>query len=259
LVALLRSRFDVVAVVVEPAAAQRRRLLSLRRYGDFGWATYHRLRRDILGLNRYRRQYFADAPPTPASSRPETLTVEWINDATVVELLRRTRPDVTVIICTSILRKDVLDAAGPMTINVHAGYLPDYRGNHCIFFALYDGNFDKIGATIHFVDAGIDTGDIIEIMVPEIFPGDNAERLYCRADKLAIHRLSDLLERYEAGLPLPRTPQEFHGRLCFTRDRKPWHDLALWLRRTTRLLHYPDAVQAREPEAPAVTTANPTV
>ena len=231
LVALLRSRFDVVSVVVEPSRCQRRRLREQSHYVEYAYALYHHLRRTVLGLNRYRRRYFADVAGAPSDPFDGALTVEWINDPAVSALLESVRPDLTVIICTSILKARVLEAAGPMIVNVHGGYLPYYRGNHCIFFALYRGELDRIGSTIHFVNAGIDTGDIIEVVVPPVGPRDNAEALYCRGEKLAIHRLADLLERWEQSEPLPRRPQTSRGRLYHTRDRKPHHDLILWLRR----------------------------
>ena len=231
LVALLRSRFNVVAVVVEPGASQRRRLRRIGRYRDYGYTVYHHLRRTALGLNKYRRRYFADLVNAPVDATGKVITVDWINDPAVSKLLRKVRPELTVIICTSILKKDVLEAAGKMIVNVHGGYLPDYRGNHCFFFALYEGAFDRIGSTIHFVDPGIDTGDIIEIVVPPIYREDNAEALYCRAEKLAIHRLADLLDGWQHGEALPRSPQTVRGRLYRMRDRKPHHDLILWFRR----------------------------
>jgi methionyl-tRNA formyltransferase len=231
LVALLRSRFNVAAVVVEPGASQRRRLRSAGRYRDYSYAVYHHFRRTVLGLNRYRRRYFADLVQTSVNGASKVLNVDWINDQAVSELLRSVRPELTVIICTSILKKEVLESAGNLIVNVHGGYLPHYRGNHCFFFALYHRAFDRIGSTIHFVDAGIDTGDIIEVVVPPIYREDNAETLYCRAEKLAIHRLADLLEGWQQGQSLPRLPQTVRGRLYKTADRKPHHDLILWIRR----------------------------
>src|SRR5215213_8791024 len=124
LVALLRSRFNVAAVVVEPGASQRRRLRRIGRYQDYAYANYHHLRRTILGLNRYRRRYFAELAQAPANANGKVLTVDWINEPAVSRLLRKVKPELTVIICTSILKKDVLEAAGKQIINVHGGYLP---------------------------------------------------------------------------------------------------------------------------------------
>src|SRR4051794_38351200 len=68
---LLQSRFQVVAVAVEPSRSQRRRLLAARRYVDYAYTLYHPLRREICGLDRYRRRYFGDLPEVSGESRRE--------------------------------------------------------------------------------------------------------------------------------------------------------------------------------------------
>ena len=45
-------------------------------------------------------------------------------------------------------------------INCHAGALPFYRGRNPINWALINGE-NKVGVTVHYIDEGIDTGDII--------------------------------------------------------------------------------------------------
>ena len=255
LAAALHRRFGLVALVVEPGAAQLRRLRQRRRWRDWGYTLYHRWRRRLCGLTAYRRAAFAlpeGAPGWPC----EAVTTDWINRAAVAERVAAARPDVTVVICTSILNRHTLAATGT-TINLHGGYLPWYRGNHCFFFPLLDRAFDRIGSTIHFVDAGVDTGDIIAHVVPPLRPDDSAETLYCRAEKAAIHRLVALLEALEAGRPLPRAPQPPGGRQYYTRDRTPLHDLRLWWRRKRGRLGIPDggAAAARPPgEGPALLT-----
>lgn len=250
--AYLQSRFDVVAMVVEPGKEQRRLLGVRRRWVDYGYALYHHARRSVLGLNAYRRRYFADVPEVPRERLAPTLLVSSINDPSVQDCLREAQADVTIVTCTTILSRETIDAADGFILNIHGGHLPDYRGCHCFFFALYDGAFDRIGSTIHFVDAGIDTGDIVEVVRPAIRPDDNAERLYCRAEKLAVHRLMELLTDFEKGIPLDRTPQPFVGRLCLRRHRKPHHDILFFLRHRTGRLVLPevkDFARWRRPES----------
>tara|TARA_B100001250_G_scaffold411640_1_gene440779 strand:- start:2870 stop:3658 length:789 start_codon:yes stop_codon:yes gene_type:complete len=46
-------------------------------------------------------------------------------------------------------------------INIHAGVSPYYKGTDCNFWALYDGNPHLVGATIHFLSKGLDSGPIL--------------------------------------------------------------------------------------------------
>jgi hypothetical protein len=226
LVAQLQDRFDLAAVIVEPEVEKIKRLRRAWRARDYLFAVYHGWRRKLLGLDAYRANYFSlprgmSAPPTC-----RTLITESINSDAAVELLAETAPDLTEVMGTSILRAKTLVAAN-VAVNIHGGFLPDYKGNHCFFFALYESRFDCVGSTIHFLDTGIDTGDIIERVIPPFYSDDNAERLYCRAGKMAIHRLIQLLAQLEHGQAWPRHPQSKMGRTIRNRDRNLFHDLSL--------------------------------
>lgn len=52
-------------------------------------------------------------------------------------------------------------------INIHMGVSPYFRGNSCNFWAMYDGRPDLVGATIHLLSAGLDTGGILFHALPE--------------------------------------------------------------------------------------------
>lgn len=225
----IASHFDLSGVVIEPGRCQRRRLLWSKKYHQFLWAEYHHLRRLLLGLNRYRTRFFCEQPHM-AGQPIETLVAENINSKEVEEFIALRRPDVVLIIGVSVLMEKILSVVGPCILNIHGGYLPEYRGNHCIFFALYHGRYDRIGSTIHFVDRGIDTGDIVAHFVPEIGSTDEAEVLYCKAERMAIDGMVGLLKKWELGCPIPRSPQVGRGRLYNTRDRGPLHDLRMYCR-----------------------------
>jgi hypothetical protein len=50
-------------------------------------------------------------------------------------------------------------------INVHMGHLPDYRGMDVVQWPVLENRPDAIGATAHFMDAGLDTGPAIQKLV----------------------------------------------------------------------------------------------
>lgn len=59
-----------------------------------------------------------------------------------------------------IFRKTIIDLPDKGIINCHAGKLPFYRGRNVLNWALINDE-KEFGITVHFVDEGIDTGDII--------------------------------------------------------------------------------------------------
>lgn len=60
-----------------------------------------------------------------------------------------------------ILKKQIIELPELGFINCHAGALPFYRGRNPLNWVLINGE-SSFGITVHYVDEGIDTGDIIE-------------------------------------------------------------------------------------------------
>ena len=73
-------------------------------------------------------------------------------------------------------------------INCHAGKLPFYRGRNVLNWVLINDE-TEFGITIHFVDEGIDTGDIIS---QKVFPIDDSDN-YSTLLERAFHGCADLL------------------------------------------------------------------
>lgn len=58
-------------------------------------------------------------------------------------------------------------------INIHMGISPYYRGNSCNFWALYDNNPGYVGATIHLLTTGLDSGNMFFHCIPKIRLNDS--------------------------------------------------------------------------------------
>ena len=69
------------------------------------------------------------------------------------------------------------------TINSHPALLPDFPGAHAVRDALAAG-VTVTGATVHWVDAGVDTGPIITQMEAPVLPGDDEVSLHERIKKV---------------------------------------------------------------------------
>ena len=87
-----------------------------------------------------------------------------------------------------IFKKRILNLPEKGVINCHAGKLPFYRGRNVLNWVLINDE-KEFGVTTHFVDEGIDTGDIILQKVQKITDQDNYASLLHKAYKIC----SDLL------------------------------------------------------------------
>ena len=73
----------------------------------------------------------------------------------------------------------VLDAFGGRLINTHPALLPAFPGAHAVRDALAAG-VPTTGATVHVVDAGVDTGPVLAQREVPVEPGDDEARLHER-------------------------------------------------------------------------------
>ena len=64
-------------------------------------------------------------------------------------------------------------------VNTHNSFLPNNRGKHPYFWAMVEER--DYGVTLHWVDEGIDTGDIIAQKQIKFDWEDNAETIYNRS------------------------------------------------------------------------------
>lgn len=79
-----------------------------------------------------------------------------------------------------IFRGQMINLPKYKTINCHAGKLPFYRGRNILNWALINDE-KEFGVTAHYVDEGIDTGDIIVQETYPITDDDNYGTLLARA------------------------------------------------------------------------------
>ena len=88
------------------------------------------------------------------------------------------------------------------TINSHPALLPDFPGAHAVRDALAAG-VSVTGTTVHWVDAGVDTGEIIAQAELDIAPDDNEESLHERIKilerSLIVATIEQLLLTMENG------------------------------------------------------------
>ena len=57
-------------------------------------------------------------------------------------------------------------------VNMHMGVSPYYRGSACNFWAIHDGHPELVGATVHLLTRGLDSGDMLFHALPKPAPCD---------------------------------------------------------------------------------------
>lgn len=88
-------------------------------------------------------------------------TVQNVNGAAAHDLIASLKPDIVIVNGTRILSKKTLAKINASVINTHQGITPGYRGAHGAYWAMAQNDKSHCGVTVHMVDEGIDTGNII--------------------------------------------------------------------------------------------------
>ena len=114
------------------------------------------------------------------------------NSAIMRRLLQQLAPDYLVVGSGSILKQSIIETAGCGVLNVHPGLLPWMRGSGVVGHSLKRGV--PVGATLHFIDAGIDTGALIERrLLPITKTTHELGQLESAAHQLCARLLADVL------------------------------------------------------------------
>ncbi len=91
-----------------------------------------------------------------------------------------------------IIKEIILNQAKSGAFNIHFSMLPHYRGCLPIVYALSNGD-SKIGVTLHYMDEGIDTGDIVSQCTIDVENTDTAYSLYFKCVELGIKLLDQTI------------------------------------------------------------------
>lgn len=104
------------------------------------------------------RQYDVDDCENPAIP---VIAVDSINTPDAIEQIRAINPAVVFLVSCRMLSASTLSAMSCPVINFHAGINPQYRGLMGGYWARVENDEANFGATVHLVDAGVDTGKIL--------------------------------------------------------------------------------------------------
>ncbi len=122
-----------------------------------------------------------------------------INNEDIVRQIKSACPDLIIAAnMNQIIKKQILAVPSKGCINTHCGPLPRYGGISPYLWALAN-NEDHSAATIHYLDEGLDTGDIIVQERVNVLKNDSAFSLFYRCCLLASELLIKAVDDIEAG------------------------------------------------------------
>ena len=197
-----------------------------------------------------RRQHPDDELAAMASRlNIKVLSVPDVNSASFITQLVAFDCDVLVSMSFDQIFRAPLIASSPLGIlNCHAGQLPWYRGRNVLNWVLINDE-PTFGVTVHYVDEGIDTGDIILQRTYPISDADNYATLLDRAGTYCAETLLEALLHVSIGNE-QRVPQgniDSMGFYCT--ERRPGDERLNWAQSSREVFNFVRALSNPGPGA----------
>jgi folate-dependent phosphoribosylglycinamide formyltransferase PurN len=167
LINAIESRFGNVTVLLEQPESKKlflkrriRKLGLITASGQFATMVASKFGKRFTGKRPadILRQYDVDDRENPAVP---VIAVDSVNTPEAIEKIRAKNPAVVFLVSCRMLSASTLSAMPCPVINFHAGINPQYRGLMGGYWARVENDEANFGATVHLVDAGVDTGDIL--------------------------------------------------------------------------------------------------
>lgn len=176
----LKNEFKIEAIILENGVNRveflKKRIKKVGIVKVAGQVLFQLSVAELLKLFSEKRkrqilsQFNLHDAPIPEDKAIEVMSV---NDESTIAILQKLQPTVVIVNGTRIISKEVLNCVEAKFLNIHAGITPNYRNVHGAYWAIVNNDYDNCGVTVHLVDPGIDTGNIIYQKKIVVTPKDN--------------------------------------------------------------------------------------
>lgn len=166
--------------------------------------------RNLLSLGNEWSESIRHVEPVPAGE---------INEPEWAAKMRAADVALVAVFGSSILREPWLSELPGRMVNMHLGLSPYYRGSATNFWPLYYAEPEYVGATLHLIDPGVDSGPILRHARPRICPDDTPHSIGNQAIRAGSEALSRTLHEYATGQIAP-VPQWEAPRSRYFRSRE---------------------------------------
>ena len=183
-----------------PKKIWKKLVLRDKAYNDTDYET-------IVDFMKKEKIFFKSVDDFKRQSNIPVIYCYDINSPEVVKTLQRINPDLVVFTGGGLIRKNVLENSGDGILNCHMGTLPRYRGMDVVEWPLLEDQPEQVGMTVHFMDHGIDTGDILRKKYVPTASIETIKELRDRFEPIMVQHLVETCCDYLNG-QIERSPQK---------------------------------------------------
>ncbi len=224
----LKTKFTIEKVILENGPSKTKLLLNrVKKLGFihvFGQLLFSLLVVRLLKVlsknrkNEILREFKLKLTCIP---KDKVVYVDSVNSDLARVEINNCNSKMIVVSGTRIIGQKTLRSVDKRLINIHAGITPKYRGVHGAYWALINHDRKLCGVTVHYVDSGVDTGEIIGQELIEITEKDNFVTYPLLQFAVGVTLLKEILEDFFDGIT-----QEY--RILNTDESSLWYHPTIW-------------------------------
>ena len=180
-----------------------------------GWQIVHWLKEqseEVIGLviHPCKKRKYGEEIIQSANVDPTCIfNGARLDKPATLQAVEALRPDIAIsALFGYILRPEFLDLMPAGCVNIHHAFLPQGRGSCPNVWSIIDGT--SAGVTLHYMDAGIDTGEIIAQREVSVEPIDTGKSLYRKLEQVSVDLFKEAWPLIRSGRAT-RTPQQRHA------------------------------------------------
>tara|TARA_Y100000589_G_C27170171_1_gene636326 strand:+ start:659 stop:1444 length:786 start_codon:yes stop_codon:yes gene_type:complete len=165
------------------------------------------------------KKIFGDLGFNSSKIRQLSIKLGDLNKLNYSQLKEALSSDYYVVFGSSFIKGWLIDfLIKQKALNIHMGLSPYYRGSSCNFWALYDRNPNYVGATIHLLSKGLDSGNILCHCIPKPYKEENLFDFTMKSVKLAHRSLVNLVES-ETIFSIPSFKQDKSKEIRYSKNQ----------------------------------------
>ena len=172
-----------------------------------------------------------------------------INSLEFIQIVKKFNCDIFISMSfNQIFKVEMINLPRLKVINCHAGKLPFYRGRNILNWVLINDE-KEFGITVHYVDEGIDTGDIILQRCYPITDEDDYSTLLNIAYEECANILYDAVLLIKTGNVVSITQASIHSIGSYCVKRKKGDELMSWRQSSREIFNFVRSICSPSPVA----------
>jgi methionyl-tRNA formyltransferase len=134
-------------------------------------------------------------------NKPDIINLEGskLNSSGTLSLIKKYSPGFIAVFGIGMIKEKILSYCPDSLYNLHVGIPEFYRGSSCNFWPIYNRDLKNLGATVHKIEKGVDTGKIAEKKTITLEPEDNEQSIMLKTLQVGTQLMNKTIHRWKSG------------------------------------------------------------